>query len=158
MIKFSNYIKINEDLNNLHFEEAFKISYEKEIDPFPMEVAIWYTNEDVCFSLGVTENMLSFTEKETGDTVSWPNIRQTVYDYMTSNNLHNFTNKLLYVTIEGMKEFVKKAGKNVQFINGNNIEECSHVLYNTTVKDLQYLSMLLENTMVNFYKKYKYEE
>jgi len=164
MIKFSKYFKTNEEmLDGLHFEEALKISYEKETNPFPMNVAIWFENEKDYYFFTMTDANLVLEEKgsESDNNVMWPMVRQTVFNYMKGKEKGvYFSNKhkYLYVTLEGMKELVENFPKRISYVGDENLKNCKYVIYETTVLDFEQLSIVLESKCVNFYKKYKYEE
>lgn len=135
-----------EFVDGLHFEEKFRIEYDKVLDPFPIYLDCWFEKRGEVFDFGFTETHLKFIRKEDDDHLDWGNLRQLLYE-TTTNDTKDFHKQTLTITKEGLDKIAKT----------RELDEVNNYWFHflIEIKDLDQLIMSLESIYINTYKKYK---
>lgn len=158
MVKFSEYKLTVEGLNELHFQESFMKAYEEELNPFPINVQIYFENkgDGRYYTFGCKESQLIFTRKNDEETLPWTKIRNVVFKELIGS-WKDYEMFDVYLMSEGIEHLAKMYPKNTRYYGGNFVENARHFALSADVNSEEMLMLLLENVMINTHKKYKKE-
>ena len=150
------YDLLNEDVDDLHYMEKIQKAYEKELDPFPINLQVTFhlIDDDIYeFDLGETNFGLNVVENNDEEALGWPFFRQTIFEILGGTSHYtNSKSGVFYITSEGLTHIADTHPQTMDGKIGNDM----YITFFKNIPAIEELMTTIDTVIIKPYEKYKH--